>query len=33
MDNNKKKDPNLGSNWQTITMLLVAALLTFLVVG
>ena len=29
MDNNNKQDPNTKSNWQTITMLLIAALLTF----
>lgn len=29
MDNNNKQDPNMKSNWQTITMLLIAALLTF----
>ena len=31
--NDNKKDPNMKSNWQTISMLIVAALLTFLVVG
>ena len=29
MDNKNKQDPNMKSNWQTITMLLIAALLTF----
>lgn len=33
MDNNNKQDPNKKSNWQTITMLLIAALLTFGLVG
>ena len=33
MDNNKKNDPNgQKSNWQTISMLAVAALLTFVLV-
>ena len=31
MDNNNKQNQN--SNWQTITMLVVAALLTILIVG
>lgn len=33
MDNNNKQDPNMKSNWQTITMLVVAAILTFIVVS
>lgn len=33
MDNNNKQDPNMKSNWQTITMLVVAAILTFAVVS
>ncbi len=33
MDNNNKQDPNMKNNWQTVTMLIVAAVLTFLVVG
>ena len=33
MDNNNKQDPNMKSNWQTITMLVVAAILTFTVVS
>ena len=31
MDNNNKQNQN--SNWQTITMLVIAALLTILIVG
>ena len=33
MDNNNKQNQNMNSNWQTIAMLVVAALLTFLIVG
>ena len=33
MDNNKKTDPNAPkTNWQTISMLVVAALITFTLV-
>ena len=33
MDNNNKQDPNSRSNWQTIAMLVIAAILTFSVVS
>lgn len=33
MDNNNKQDPNSRSNWQTVTMLVIAAILTFSVVS
>ena len=33
MDNNNKQDPNMKSNWQTITMLVIAAILKFAVVS
>ena len=32
MDNNKKQNQNMNSNWQTIAMLVVAALLTIMIV-
>ena len=33
MDNNKKQNQNMNSNWQTIAMLVVAALLTIMIVS
>lgn len=33
MDNNKKQNQNMNSNWQTIAMLVVAALLTLMIVS
>ena len=33
MDNKNRQDPGMKGNWQTIGMLIVAAILTFLVVG
>ena len=33
MDNKNRQDPGMKGNWQTIGMLIVAAVLTFLVVG